>query len=183
MSVIVSVFPAVHMAKVFVYGSLKKGQPNHFSMMDHANGQAEFVAHARTVDRYPLVIATKYNVPYLLNVPGTGQHVTGEIYSVDQQMLDYLDWFEKCPQKYQRSRIRLEVQDGPGGGEHTPKAGSADGPGGGEHTPKAGSSLEAFVYSTETYEPEWLQNTTYENYEAYGDHGLHFVRREDRSPE
>ncbi|KAK7162265.1 hypothetical protein R3I94_004805 [Phoxinus phoxinus] len=156
------------MTKIFVYGTLKKGQPNHFWMMDHANGQAEFVAHARTVDRYPLVIATKYNVPFLLNVPGTGQHVTGEIYSVDQQMLEFLDWFENCPQKYQRSLIRLEVQDGPGGGEHTPKT---------------GSSVEAFVYSTKTYEPEWLQKPTYENYDTYGDHGLRYVRREDRSPE
>lgn len=165
--IIVSLFPAVHMTKVFVYGTLKKGQPNYFRMMDHANGQAEFVAHARTVDRYPLVIATEYNIPFLLNVPGTGQRVTGEIYSVDQQMLEFLDWFEECPSLYQRSLIRLEVQDGPGGGEHTPKA---------------GSSIEAFVYSTETYDPEWLQKPTYESYEAYGDHGLHFVRREDRVP-
>ncbi|KAK7162261.1 hypothetical protein R3I94_004803 [Phoxinus phoxinus] len=241
--IIVSVFPAVHMTKIFVYGTLKKGQPNHSRMKDHANGQAEFVAHARTVDRYPLVIATKDNVPFLLNVPGSGQHVTGEIYSVDQQMLDYLDWFEECPLMYQRSRIRLEVQDGPGGGEHTPKtgstdgpgggehtpkagstdgpgggehtpkagsadgpgggehtpkagstdgpgggehtpkAGSADGPGGGEHTPKTGSSVEAFVYSTKTYEPEWLQKTTYESYDTNGDHGLRYVCNEDVCPE
>ncbi|XP_077061522.1 gamma-glutamylaminecyclotransferase B-like [Siphateles boraxobius] len=153
------------MAKVFVYGTLKKGQPNYFRMMDHANGQAEFVAHARTVDRYPLVIASKYNTPFLLNVPGTGQRVHGEIYSVEQKMLEFLDRLENCPRKYQRRLIRLEVHERPGGGEHTPKA---------------GSSVEAFVYSTDTYEPEWLQKPTYERYEAYGDHGLHYVCLEDR---
>ncbi|CAM4504469.1 unnamed protein product [Leuciscus chuanchicus] len=167
LSVIDSVFPAVHMAKVkvFVYGTLKKSQPNDFIMKDHTKGQADFVAYARTVDRYPLVIATKNNIPFLLNVPGMGQRVHGEIYSVDQKMLEFLDEFESCPQMYQRSLIRLEVQDGPGGGEHTPKA---------------GSSVEAFVYSTKTYESEWLQKPTYESYDAKGDHGLLYVCRENR---
>lgn len=164
--VIDSVIPVVHMAKVFVYGTLKTDQPNYFRMMDHNNGQAEFVAHARTVDRYPLVIATKHNIPFLLNVPGTGQRVHGEIYSVDQKMLEFLDEFEKCPRLYQRRLIRLEVQDGPGGGEHTLESGSC---------------VKAFVYSTDTYEPEWLQKPTYENYNAYGDHGLHYS--EDGYPE
>ncbi|XP_067259984.1 gamma-glutamylaminecyclotransferase C-like isoform X2 [Chanodichthys erythropterus] len=168
LSVIVSVFPAVHMDQVFVYGTLKRGQPNYFRMMDADNGRAEFVAHARTVERYPLVIATKYNIPFLLNVPGTGQRIQGEIYSVDKKMLDFLDWLENCPEKYQRTTVQLEVQDGLGEGENTPKSGSI---------------VEAFMYSTTSYEPEWLQKTTYESYDAYGDHGLHFVCREDRSPE
>ncbi|XP_039504288.1 gamma-glutamylaminecyclotransferase C-like isoform X1 [Pimephales promelas] len=164
LSIIVSVFPAAHMAKVFVYGTLKEGQPNYFRIKD----KAEFVAHARTVDPYPLVIATEYNIPFLLNVPGTGQRVHGEIYSVDQKMLEFLDEFEKCPQMYQRTLIRLEVQDGPGGGEHKPEA---------------GSSIEAYVYTTDTYEPEWLEKTTYESYNSNGDHGLRFVGRENRRPE
>ncbi|XP_039504291.1 gamma-glutamylaminecyclotransferase B-like isoform X1 [Pimephales promelas] len=160
LSIIVSVFPAAHMAKVFVYGTLKKGQPNHFIMKDHAKGQAEFVAHARTVDPYPLVIATEYNIPFLLvlDKPGTGQRVHGEIYSVDQKMLEFLDEFEECPQMYQRTLIRLEVQDGPGGS-----------------TPETGSSIEAYVYTTDTYEPEWLEKTTYESYDSNGDHGLPYV--------
>ncbi|CAM4504444.1 unnamed protein product [Leuciscus chuanchicus] len=155
--IIFIVFPAVHTTDIFVYGTLKEGQPNHFIMKNDTNGQAEFVAHARTVDRYPLVIATKNNIPFLLNVSGTGQRVHGEIYRVDEKMLKFLDEFESCPQMYQRKLIRLEVQDGPGGGEHTPKNGSI---------------VEAFVYSTKTYEPEWLQKTTYESYNSYGDHGL-----------
>ncbi|XDV14484.1 hypothetical protein PO909_014726 [Leuciscus waleckii] len=130
------------MTDIFVYGTLKEGQPNHFIMKNDTNGQAEFVAYARTVDRYPLVIATKYNIPFLLNVSGMGQRVHGEIYRVDEKMLEFLD---------------LEVQDGPGGGEHTLKNGSI---------------VEAFVYSTKTYEPEWLQKPTYESYNSYGDHGL-----------
>lgn len=164
--IIVSViFPAVHMYLVFVYGTLKKGQPN-FKMLDAANGRAEFLAHAQTVERYPLVIATKDNIPFLLNVPGTGQRVHGEIYSVDQQMLHFLDRFEGCPEMYQRTAVQLEVQDGDGEGEHTLRPGRFE---------------EAFVYSK--HEPAWLQNQTYESYDAYGDHALKYVLPEDRTPE
>ncbi len=160
--------PVVHMARVFVYGTLKKGQPNYFRMLDPVNGQAEFLARARTVDPYPLVIATEYNIPFLLNVPGTGQRVYGEIYRVDQKMLDFLDRFEGCPLWYQRTAVQLEVQDGDAEGENTLKPGSIE---------------EAFVYRKTTHEPEWLQKPTYESYDAYGDHGLKYVFPEDRSPE
>ncbi|XP_048053866.1 gamma-glutamylaminecyclotransferase B-like [Megalobrama amblycephala] len=153
LSVIVSVFPAVHMTLIFVYGTLKKDQPNYLLMRNPDNGQAEFVAHARTVERYPLVIATKNNIPFLLNVPETGQRIQGEIYSVDKKMLDFLDEFEECPELYQRTTVQLEVQDGP----------------------KSGSIIKAFMYSTTTYEPEWLQKPTYESYNASGDHGLRYV--------
>ncbi|ROI62464.1 Gamma-glutamylaminecyclotransferase B [Anabarilius grahami] len=148
------------MDQVFVYGTLKTGQPNNFRMRDRDNGRAEFVAHARTVKRYPLVIATEENIPFLLNVAGTGQRIQGEIYSVDQKMLDFLDEFEECPKLYQRTTVQLVVQDGVVGGKNTLESGSI---------------VEAFMYSTTTYEPEWLQKPTYESYEANGDHGLRYV--------
>uniref|UniRef100_A0A672K670 Gamma-glutamylaminecyclotransferase n=1 Tax=Sinocyclocheilus grahami TaxID=75366 RepID=A0A672K670_SINGR len=146
--------------------TLKKGQPNHSIINNTANGQAEFLAHARTVQQYPLVIATSNNYPFLLNVPGTGQRVRGEIYCVDQKMLDFLDKFEECPELYQRIKVQLEVQDGDGEGENTLKPGSFE---------------EAFMYSTDTYEPEWLQKPTYESYDTNGVHGLQY--HEDTSPE
>ncbi|KAF4119109.1 gamma-glutamylaminecyclotransferase C [Onychostoma macrolepis] len=164
LSLIISVIcPVVHMARVFVYGTLKKGQPNYFRMENTSNGQAVFLARARTVEPYPLVIATKHNIPFLLNVPGTGQRVYGEIYRVDQKMLEFLDRFEHCPEWYQRTKIQLEVQDGDAEGEK--------------------SIEEAFVYRKTTYESEWLQKPTYESYDANGDHGLKYVSPEDRSPE
>ncbi|RXN19449.1 gamma-glutamylaminecyclotransferase B-like protein [Labeo rohita] len=141
----------VHMADVFVYGTLKKGQPNYFRMKNTANGQADFLANARTVEPYPLVIATEYNIPFLLNVPGTGHHVYGEIYRVDQKMLEFLDKFEECPKWYQRIKIKLEVQDRDGEGENI---------------------VETDVYVKTTNEPEWLQKQTFENYDTNGNHGL-----------
>ncbi|KAF4118068.1 hypothetical protein G5714_000119 [Onychostoma macrolepis] len=160
------VCPAVYMHYVFIYGTLKKGQSNHSIIKNTTNGQAEFLARARTVERYPLVIATKNNYPFLLNVPGMGQRVHGEIYCVDQKMLDFLDEFEACPELYQRTTVQVEVQDGDGEGANTLKP---------------GRFMDAFVYSTTRYEPEWLQKPTYENYDTNGDHGLQY--HEDTSPE
>lgn len=40
---------------VFVYGTLKQGEPNYQVLIDKANGEAMFVGKAKTVDRWPLV--------------------------------------------------------------------------------------------------------------------------------
>ncbi|XP_071397393.1 gamma-glutamylaminecyclotransferase-like [Centroberyx affinis] len=157
----------VHMTHVFVYGTLKKGQPNYHRMFDRANGEAEFLGSARTAEKYPLVIASENNIPFLLNLPGEGQHVGGEIYRVDDRMLKFLDAFEAVPTMYQRTPVKLEVKEW---------VGRTDG---GE-TPSPGSIVEAFVYSTTTYKPDWTSLPSYENYDSFGDHGLEYVTREAR---
>uniref|UniRef100_A0A1A8TYD0 Gamma-glutamylaminecyclotransferase n=2 Tax=Nothobranchius furzeri TaxID=105023 RepID=A0A1A8TYD0_NOTFU len=156
--------PSDLMACVFFYGSLKKGQPNYCYVLDRNNGKAEFLGTAVTTQRYPLVIAGKYNIPFLLNLPGKGQRVHGELYQVDTKMLKYLDDFECIPTQYQRTVVDLEIKEWVGNREEKPP----------------GSQTEAFVYSTTTYQPDWLSLPTYENYDAYGDHGLKFTLREDR---
>lgn len=146
------------MARVFVYGTLKKDQPNYYRLFDASNGKSEFLGTAITVDKFPLVIAGVYNVPYLLNIPGTGNRVHGEIYKVDEQMLKFLDDFEGVPVHYQRIVTKLEVKEW---------AGQADG-----ETLAPGSITEAFIYNTKTYKPEWVNLPTHESYDSYGDHGL-----------
>lgn len=61
-----------NLIRVFVYGTLKSGQPNHFLMQDVKNGVSRFIAKAVTTEKFPLVVATRYNIPFLLNKPGTG---------------------------------------------------------------------------------------------------------------
>ncbi|XP_071321068.1 gamma-glutamylaminecyclotransferase-like isoform X1 [Trachinotus anak] len=157
----------IHMSRVFVYGTLKKGQPNYFRMLNGTNGKAEFLASACTIEKYPLVIAGKYNIPFLLNIPGQGHRVQGEIYKVDDTMLKFLDDFEGVPTMYQRTLVSLEVKQWLGQTE-------------GEETPSLGSITEAFVYSTTSYQPDWPSLPSYESYDAYGDHGLEYVTREGR---
>jgi len=63
------------MEPVFVYGTLKQNQPNNYHLNDTKNGSAIFRSVAVTVNKYPLVISTKYNIPFLLQNEGTG-HVS-----------------------------------------------------------------------------------------------------------
>lgn len=61
------------MEPVFVYGTLKKNQPNYYHLNNTENGVAEFRSVAKTIKKYPLVISTKYNIPFLLENEGVGQ--------------------------------------------------------------------------------------------------------------
>lgn len=58
---------------VFVYGSLKQTQPNHHWLTDKANGEAQLRGLATTEEKFPLVVASRYNIPYVLASPGTGK--------------------------------------------------------------------------------------------------------------
>lgn len=55
---------------VFVYGTLKKGEPNHHWFAKSTEGISNFIGAAKTIRKYPLIIATKYNIPFLLHKPG-----------------------------------------------------------------------------------------------------------------
>lgn len=69
--------------RVFVYGTLKKGEPNHhwFSAKE---GIANYLGSGSTETKFPLIIATRYNIPFLLFQPGEGNvreavHSTTEV--------------------------------------------------------------------------------------------------------
>jgi gamma-glutamylaminecyclotransferase len=149
------------MAHVFVYGTLKRGQPNHKVMLDGTNGWAAFRGRGCTAEPYPLVIAGEHNIPRLLHLPGRGHCVVGEIYTVDEQMLRFLDDFEGCPDMYQRTAMQVRVLEWEGGG----------GP---------GDSVQCFVYSTATYAPEWVHLPYHDSYDSEGPHGLRYNPRENR---
>ena len=52
-----------NLTKIFVYGTLKKGQPNYDKLVER---NAVFVDKALTVDKWPLTIASDSNIPFLL---------------------------------------------------------------------------------------------------------------------
>jgi len=58
---------------VFVYGTLKRGQPNHYLLAKF--GSYKFFGTGCTEQNYPLIIETRTraNLPYLLDAPGKGQ--------------------------------------------------------------------------------------------------------------
>lgn len=92
---------------VFVYGTLKRGFHNH-GVMVRAGG--EFVSSGTTVERYPLVID---GLPYLLDVPGQGHPVKGEIYRVSSaEGWSMLDRLEGHPRFYERRLTEIAGADG-----------------------------------------------------------------------
>ncbi|KAI9582653.1 troponin C-akin-1 protein [Glossina fuscipes] len=100
--------------KLFVCGTLKYGQPSHSILSNNANGYAKYWCRATTAEKLPLVIATRYNIPFLLNKPGIGFYVTGEIYEVDNKMLKVLDDLEDCQDIYTREMLDMNIGVGEG---------------------------------------------------------------------
>ncbi|XP_076028859.1 putative gamma-glutamylcyclotransferase CG2811 isoform X2 [Oratosquilla oratoria] len=89
----------------FVYGTLKTEEPNHHWLTNADNGTMIFKGIAKTKERYPLVVASRYNIPYVLASPGQGNYVEGEVYEVDRKMLAHLDILEVHPEYYERKEI------------------------------------------------------------------------------
>jgi len=87
---------------VFVYGTLKRNEPNYHWMISPENGKGIFVAKGKTMKKYPLVIASRYNIPFLLDEAGTGNNIEGEIFEIDEKMLHSLDILEEVPHLYTR---------------------------------------------------------------------------------
>lgn len=96
----------------FVYGTLKRGFPNHYLIENKENGQAKFVGNASTVDKYPLVVACTFKIPFLLDKVGEGRRVIGEVWEVDTKMGATLDELENHPKLYTREEIEVTLEDG-----------------------------------------------------------------------
>jgi gamma-glutamylaminecyclotransferase len=64
---------------VFVYGTLKKDEPNYHWLTNEEHGHAKFVCKGSTSELYPLIIASKYNIPFLLDKPRTGKVSRGSV--------------------------------------------------------------------------------------------------------
>ncbi|XP_078077686.1 gamma-glutamylaminecyclotransferase-like isoform X2 [Mustelus asterias] len=157
------------MSAVFVYGTLKRGQPNHHYLINGTKGKGRFCGTGHTTQKFPLVIARKYNVPFLLHLPGTGHEVAGEIYLVDDQLLQFLDEFESCPLLYQRRTIGIRVEQWEDKDNTLLVKPDVDG------------ILKCFLYNTTTYEEDWLKLPYYNNYDPIGNPDQpKYVLREDR---
>lgn len=89
---------------VFVYGTLKKGFRNH-PVNDGRRVEGEF----ETAERLPLYLVGRRRLPWLVDRPGDGHHVVGELYEVDPPALARLDELEQIgrPGWYVRRTIAI----------------------------------------------------------------------------
>ncbi|KAK8713198.1 hypothetical protein V6N13_148420 [Hibiscus sabdariffa] len=158
---------------VFTYGTLKRGFSNHVLLQDlMRTGDAVFKGTYRTLDKYPLVCGP-YRVPFLLNMPGSGQRVTGELYAVSARGLDRVDELEGTSRgHYERRPIRLM----PAGDEEEEGEGE-------ELLPCAGGltcAAEAY-YAHKSYEEEMWKKNGRKGYEIYSEKEAEgYVKRKDR---
>jgi len=92
--------------KVFLFGTLKRGCPNH----DDLDLGPCYVSEARTIDAFPLYITDRWYSPVVVDEPGSGHRVSGELYEVDDEMLARLDALESVglPRGYRRITVRID---------------------------------------------------------------------------
>lgn len=100
---------------VFVYGTLKQGFPNHARNVGRRVGGSY-----RTRRRYPLYVVRLPNedrAPWLMDSPGEGCQVIGQLFEIDPADLPAMDAFEEVglPTGYVRVEVVVEPVDGPGG--------------------------------------------------------------------
>ncbi|XP_065183526.1 gamma-glutamylaminecyclotransferase-like [Sycon ciliatum] len=130
---------------VFVYGTLKRGQPNYAKYTaDRSNGRvAQFVSRAETEKCYPLIVASRYNIPCLLPAESQGKHVIGEMYRINDAMLLHMDSLEGCPRYYERHSLSVRLLD-----DEAPSSGAT------EHV--KGDLIICNVYFLTDFKPEML---------------------------
>jgi membrane protein len=93
------------MSLLFVFGTLKSGFPLH----DRALRGARKLCDCHTVERFPMLVAGPWFAPMMLNEPGTGHQVHGELYDVDPVRLATIDLLESVPEPG-NLRVHIEVQ-------------------------------------------------------------------------
>ena len=88
-----------HSIRVFVYGTLRVGEPYHHLM--HA---CEYLGQRTTLPQYELVNIGRY--PGLIQNGTT--RVVGDLFLVSSETLQKLDEYEGYPEDYSRESIDLE---------------------------------------------------------------------------
>ncbi|MDN3722690.1 gamma-glutamylcyclotransferase family protein [Roseibium salinum] len=76
--------------KVFVFGTLKRGFPLH----ERGLSEAKLLGQYRTRERYPLLVAGPWFAPMMLNEPGIGYQVVGELYETNDITIENLERIE-----------------------------------------------------------------------------------------
>jgi gamma-glutamylaminecyclotransferase len=99
------------MVDLFVFGTLKRTFPLH----DEWLAGARYLGRYRTVERFPMLVAGPWFAPMMLDEPGQGLQVYGEVYAVEAARLPALDALESVGQPgHFRRHIAIEAETGGG---------------------------------------------------------------------
>ena len=89
----------------FTYGTLQRKGSNHRVLEDLG---ATFVSECWTAQRYPM-FQINFPFPFLQNNKGEGKIIKGELWQIDDDKTDRLDFFEGTPNLYYRGKIEIKV--------------------------------------------------------------------------
>ncbi|XP_055343754.1 gamma-glutamylaminecyclotransferase-like [Paramacrobiotus metropolitanus] len=150
---------------IFVYGTLKSNEPNHHVLLDkgYVDSNTAFVGNALTIEYYPMVIATRYNIPFVLDKPHNGHRIHGEVYLVTESTLSRLDELECHPHYYERRPVQVELLP------RDPDTSSESDSDGQSHV------VTCDMYLFHGFDPKLLELPFISNYSSTGSHGLEYV--------
>lgn len=96
---------------VFVFGTLKEGFPN-----SAVNRGSRVPGTFRTRVAYPLLLVGERHSPWLVDSPGNGFQVAGQVFKVDAATLAAMDILERIsdPDGYRRCVLELESLESSG---------------------------------------------------------------------
>lgn len=93
------------MDRLFVFGTLKEDFPN-----SHLNQGHRIPGTFTTLEPYPLYLVGERHSPWLINEPGQGETVQGELYQVNEQQLEMMDILERIHLNDGYQRMTINVQ-------------------------------------------------------------------------
>ena len=89
---------------LFVYGSLRKGFPNHYLVED-----SPYIGEFTTVEKYLMVGTKSKSFPYILYekyaIADQATKIIGEVYDISEDTLKKIDQLEGHPDTYLRLRV------------------------------------------------------------------------------
>jgi gamma-glutamylaminecyclotransferase len=92
--------------RVFVFGTLKEGFPNFAT-----NRGTRVPGRFKTRQPLPLYLVGDRHVPWLLDAPGQGLQVGGQVFEVDADTLAAMDRLERITEPDGYRRVWIEVVD------------------------------------------------------------------------
>lgn len=91
--------------RVFVFGTLKEGFPNFV-----ANAGVRVSGVFQTMERLPLYLVGERYSPWLLDLPGVGYLVRGQVFEVDNVTLNAMDALERTSASDGYRRVEIDVE-------------------------------------------------------------------------
>ncbi len=94
------------MTIVFVFGTMQEGYPNF-----NTNRGVRIAGDYRTRQKYPLYLVGERHSPWLIDSPGQGNRIHGQLFKVSSQILQEMDKLERIEAIDGYRRVIIEVEN------------------------------------------------------------------------